>query len=75
MFACVCLYVCVFACVLYCMPHNTDSPNFPAVVKVGHGQAGFGKMIIQDHHQFEDFKSVMAMSDKYCTAEEFLVRV
>jgi hypothetical protein len=27
------------------------------------------------HHplQFEDFKSVMAMTDTYCTAEEFLV--
>ncbi len=49
-------------------------PNFPAVVKVGHGQAGWGKIRLQDHHQFEDMKSVMAMSGDYCTAEEFLVR-
>eukprot|EP00750_Incisomonas_marina_P013399 INCI17309.6.p1 GENE.INCI17309.6~~INCI17309.6.p1 ORF type:complete len:337 (+),score=59.68 INCI17309.6:165-1175(+) len=48
-------------------------PNFPAVVKVGHGQAGYGKMKLNDHHQFEDFKTVMAMTDNYCTAEEFLV--
>lgn len=40
---------------------------------MGHGQAGYGKMKLNDHHQFEDFKSVMAMTENYCTAEEFLV--
>jgi hypothetical protein len=30
-------------------------PQFPAVVKVGHAHAGFGKMKIRDHHDFADF--------------------
>jgi hypothetical protein len=46
---------------------------FPAVAKVGHAEAGVGKMVITDHHAFEDFRSVIAMTDgKYVTAEPFL---
>jgi hypothetical protein len=48
-------------------------PQFPAVVKVGHAHAGYGKMIINDHRQFADFASVMAVTNGlYCTAEEYL---
>jgi hypothetical protein len=44
------------------------STPFPVVVKVGHAHAGYGKMRVPDHHEFEDFRSVMAMTDgKYCT--------
>ena len=47
--------------------------SFPAVVKVGHAHAGMGKMRIADHHDMEDFRSVLAMTEgKYCTAEPFL---
>jgi len=46
-------------------------PTFPAVVKVGHAHAGFGKMKIYDHHQFEDFSSVIALTNHYVTAEPF----
>lgn len=44
--------------------------SFPCVVKVGSAHAGMGKMIIRDHHEMEDFRSVLAMTEgKYCTAE------
>jgi hypothetical protein len=33
-------------------------PQFPAVVKVGHAHAGYGKMKIYDHHDFADFASM-----------------
>ena len=46
--------------------------TFPAVVKVGHAHAGFGKMKIEDHHQMADFRSVMAVTGQYVSAEPFL---
>jgi len=46
--------------------------TFPAVVKVGSAHAGFGKMKIANHKDMEDFKSVLAVADKYCTAEPFI---
>jgi glutathione synthase/RimK-type ligase-like ATP-grasp enzyme len=47
--------------------------SFPCVVKIGSAHAGMGKMIIEDHHKMEDFRSVLAMTEgKYCTAEEFI---
>ena len=47
--------------------------SFPAVLKVGHAHAGMGKMRVADHHDWEDVRSVVAMTDgKYCTAEPFL---
>lgn len=48
------------------------SPDCPCVVKVGHAHAGYGKMVVQDPHQFEDFSSVMACIGSYCTAESFI---
>jgi len=46
--------------------------SFPAVLKVGHAHAGFGKMRVADHHDWEDVRSVVAMTGgKYCTAEPF----
>eukprot|EP01012_Entosiphon_sulcatum_P024720 TRINITY_DN2994_c0_g1_i1.p1 TRINITY_DN2994_c0_g1~~TRINITY_DN2994_c0_g1_i1.p1 ORF type:complete len:356 (-),score=75.16 TRINITY_DN2994_c0_g1_i1:12-1079(-) len=47
--------------------------SFPAVVKVGHAHAGYGKMKINHHHDMEDFRTVLAMTEgKYCTAEPFI---
>lgn len=46
--------------------------SFPAVVKVGHAHAGYGKMKIVDHHTMEDFQSVLALSSTYVTAEPFI---
>ena len=64
------------------------TPAYPIVVKVGHshageslpstcrkrtnGSAGFGKMRLNFHHEFEDFASVMALHSDYCTAEPFI---
>jgi synapsin len=46
--------------------------SFPAVVKVGHAHAGYGKMKINHHHDMDDFKTVLALSNNYVTAEPFL---
>ena len=47
--------------------------RFPAVLKIGHAHAGAGKMKVADHHDFEDVRSVVAMTDgKYCTVEPFV---
>jgi len=47
--------------------------GFPAVLKVGHAHAGLGKMRVPNHHDWEDVRSVVAMTDgKYCTAEPFV---
>ena len=45
---------------------------FPGVMKVGHAHAGYGKMRVADHHEFADFRSVMAVAGNYCTAEPFV---
>jgi len=52
---------------------------FPAVVKIGSAHAGMGKMMINDHHQMEDFRTCLAMTkgsgdstSAYCCAEEFV---
>jgi synapsin len=46
--------------------------SFPAVVKVGHAHAGYGKMKINHHHDMDDFKTVVALTNHYVTAEPFL---
>eukprot|EP00475_Leptophrys_vorax_P044242 TRINITY_DN8789_c0_g1_i1.p1 TRINITY_DN8789_c0_g1~~TRINITY_DN8789_c0_g1_i1.p1 ORF type:complete len:365 (-),score=105.48 TRINITY_DN8789_c0_g1_i1:42-1136(-) len=56
-------------------PNHKDmliTPGYPLVVKLGHAHAGFGKMKLYDHKQFEDFKSVVATTNQYCTAEPFM---
>ena len=47
-------------------------PPFPAVVKVAHGEAGLGKMIVRSPKDFTDFASVMALTTHYLTAEPFV---
>jgi len=47
--------------------------TFPAVVKVGSAHAGAGKMMITDHHQMSDFRSVLQMMPKeHCMVEPFI---
>eukprot|EP01052_Picozoa_sp_SAG31_P022588 SAG31_NODE_1802_length_7238_cov_3.417285_6_plen_349_part_00 len=62
-------------CQSYFADHRTMmyGGSFPAVLKLGHAHAGFGKMRVADHHDWEDVRSVVAMTGgKYCTAEPFL---
>ena len=39
---------------------------------MAHGQAGYGKMKVDNCKVLEDLASVMAMGTHYCTAEPFL---
>lgn len=48
------------------------TPGYPLVVKLGHAHAGYGKMKLDNHKQFEDFKSIVAVTNHYCTAEPFI---
>lgn len=45
---------------------------FPAVVKVGHGHAGAGKMRVATHRGMDDVRSVLSMTTQYCTVEPFV---
>ena len=42
--------------------------QFPAVAKVGAAHAGMGKMRVANHHDWEDFRSVIALTNKECVA-------
>jgi glutathione synthase/RimK-type ligase-like ATP-grasp enzyme len=47
--------------------------KFPAVCKVGHAHAGYGKMKLDTTPQFDDLKSIIALqSNQYCTVEPFI---
>ena len=46
---------------------------FPAVVKFGSAHAGVGKILIQDHHQMEDVRSLLVCTKEgHCLAEPFI---
>ena len=48
------------------------TPQYPLVVKMGHGQAGFGKIKVDNHKIFGDVKSMVATTGQYCTAERYI---
>jgi len=47
------------------------TPRYPIVVKVSHAHAGYGKMRLRDHHDFEDLRSMVALHNDYSTSEPF----
>eukprot|EP00501_MAST-03F_sp_TOSAG23-6_P001117 GSMAST32.ASY1.ANO1.1160.1 assembled CDS len=46
--------------------------DFPVVCKIGHGQAGYGKIKIENKNRFDDVKSILATTNQYCTVEPFI---
>ena len=48
------------------------TPKVPYVLKVSYPHAGFGKIRINDYHDTEDIKSILALHKDYCAIEPYI---
>ncbi|OTF71577.1 synapsin-like protein, partial [Euroglyphus maynei] len=47
-------------------------PKLPCVIKIGSSSSGLGKVKVENINQYQDIRSILMITDKYCTIESFI---
>ncbi|KAH9526883.1 Asparaginyl-tRNA synthetase, cytoplasmic (Asparagine--tRNA ligase) (AsnRS) [Dermatophagoides farinae] len=51
---------------------SSGVPKLPCVVKIGSSSSGLGKVKVENINQYQDIRSVLMITNKYCTIEPFI---